>query len=243
MKILGGRRVYSPTGLADYGLRYEDAYRRTGDADYLAIARRVHERLVALSDRSGDALYVRYAFDNPLHGIPTEVMRAPWYSAMAQGEALSLAVRLQRDAPDPKLALDADALFRSFLYHYRGPRPWVVDIDAARYLWLEEYPEMTNPTPDHTANGFNFALFGLYDYYELTRSPKALQVLRGALTTMRQYIGQYRIPGSVSRYCLRHGKPQAKYHAIVTWQLEVLYRISGDPYFHSMSRTFFADAH
>jgi hypothetical protein len=237
MKIVGTRRYYSPAGLAQYGLRYEDAFRRTGDPDYYAIARKVHDKLVAIGVRSGDALYIPYRFDFAMHRIPSEVMKAPWYSAMAQGLALSLAVRLERDRHDPKLVTDADALFRSFLYHYRGARPWIAYIDAARYLWLEEYPELRNPS-DHTANGFNFALFGVYDYYERTRSPKAVQVLRGALTTMRHYIAQYRRPGTYSKYCLSHGRPQAKYHEIVTWQLMFLYRISGDTGFRTMSTLF-----
>jgi hypothetical protein len=242
MKIVGSRRTYGPAGLAQYGLRYEDAYRRTGDPDYYRIARKVHDKLMSLGVRSGDAVFIPYRFDFAMHRIPSEVMKAPWYSAMAQGLALSLAVRLERDRHDPTLVRDADALFRSFLYHYRGARPWVVYIDGDRYLWLEEYPERTNPS-DHTANGFNFALFGLYDYYQQTHSPKALEVLRGALTTMRHFAGRYRIPGSFSRYCLRHGKPQPKYHVIVTWQLEFLARISGDPWFHSMAALFRKDYH
>jgi hypothetical protein len=68
-------------------------------------------------------------------------------------------------------------------------------------------------------------------------------VLRASLTTMRHYIAAYRRPGSYSKYCLRHGKPQAKYHKIVTWQLVYLYKMSGDSYFLSMSRLFASDYH
>jgi hypothetical protein len=242
MKLVGTRLYYSPAGLAQYGLMYEDAYRRSGDPDYLAIAAKVLDKLVALGVKSSGGLYIPYRFNFAMHGIKTEVMRAPWYSAMAQGLALSLAVRLYRDTANPAYKTDADLLFKSFKHVGRGSNPWVTYIDAARYLWLEEYPEPTTPS-DHTANGFNFAVFGLYDYYQETHDPYALQVLRAGLTTMRHYVSAYRRPGTYSKYCLRHDKPQWKYHKIVTWQLEFLYKMSGDSYFLSMSRLFYRDYH
>jgi len=242
MKLVGTKLYYSPAGLAQYGLRHEDAFRRTGDPDYRTIATKVLSKLMALGVSSDGAIYIPYRFNFAMHGISTEVMQAPWYSAMAQGLALSLAVRLHRDTANPVFRTDADVLFRAFKRIGRGTRPWVTYIDAGRYLWLEEYPEPVTPS-DHTANGFNFAVFGLYDYYQETHDLYAQQLLRASLTTMRHYISAFRRPGSYSQYCLRHGKPQAKYHKIVTWQLVFLYKMSGDSYFLSMSRLFYGDYH
>ena len=242
MKLVGTSLYYSPAGLAAYGLEHEEAYRRTGDRDYLDIAIKVLNKLMLLGVTSNGGVYLPYRYDFAMHKISTEVMRAPWYSAMAQGQALSLAVRLHRDTGNPVYRADADLLFRSFKHVGRGTKPWVTYIDADRYLWLEEYPEATTPS-DHTANGFNFAVFGLYDYYQETHDPYALQVLRASLTTMRHHVSAYRRPGTYSKYCLRHGKPQWKYHKIVTDQLVWLYRMSGDPYFLSMSRLFYSDYH
>jgi hypothetical protein len=242
MKLVGTKLYYSPAGLAQYGLMYEDAYRRSGDPDYRTIAAKVLNKLMALGVAYAGGIYIPYRFDFAMHGIKTEVMRAPWYSAMAQGLALSLAVRLYRDTADPLFQRPAALLFESFKHLGRDTNPWVTYIDDGRYLWLEEYPEPTTPS-DHTANGFNFAVFGLYDYYQETHDAYALQVLRASLTTMRHYIAAYRRPGSYSKYCLRHGRPQAKYHKIVTWQLEYLSEMSGDAYFLSMSRLFASDYH
>ena len=242
MKLVGTKLYYSPAGLAQYGLRHEDAFRRTRDPGYRAIATKVMNKLMAIGVMSDGAVFIPYRFSFAMHRISTEVMRAPWYSAMAQGLAMSLAVRLYRDTANPVFKADAELLFRSFKRIGRGTRPWVTYIDAGRYLWLEEYPEPVTPS-DHTANGFNFAVFGLYDYYQETKDPYALQLLRASLTTMRHYIAAYRRPGSYSKYCLRHGKPQAKYHKIVTGQLLYLYRMSGDTYFLSMQRLFYADYH
>ena len=242
MKLVGTKLYYSPAGLAQYGLRHEDAFRRTGDPDYRAIATKVMKKLIEIGVVSDGAIFIPYRFSFAMHRISTEVMVAPWYSAMAQGLALSLAVRLFRDTNDPVFRTYADNLFRSFRRIGRGTRPWVTYIDAGRYLWLEEYPEPVTPS-DHTANGFNFALFGLYDYYQESHDAYALQVLRASLTTMRHYISAYRRPGTYSKYCLRHGKPQAKYHTIVTSQLTYLYKMSGDSYFLSMQKLFYSDYH
>lgn len=240
MKSVNGKLYYSPAGLLQYGLRMEDAFRRSRDPDYRVIATKVLRKMVDTGVRSHGGVFFPYRFDFQMHRIATEVMRAPWYSAMAQGLGLSLAVRLYRDTGDPQFLADARLIFGSFRTIGRGSVPWVTYITTGRYLWLEEYPERTTPS-DHTANGFNFAVFGLYDYYQETRDAKALHILRASLTTMRRYVSAYRIPGSYSRYCLRHGKPQAKYHNIVTWQLVYLYKMSGDSYFLTMSKLFAAD--
>ena len=242
MKLVGTTLYYSPAGNLQYALRMEDAYRRTNDPDYLAIADKVLARLMQIGTRSHGGVYLLYEYDFAMHHIATEVMDAPWHSAMAQGLGLSLAVRLYRDTGDERYLEDARLLFASFQHLGRGKDPWVTYVDGGDYLWLEEYPERTNPS-DHTANGFNFAVFGLYDFYEETHDPAALKVLRASLTTMRHFIADYRIPGSYSKYCLRHGKPQAKYHKIVTWQLGFLYRISGDRWFRTMQQAFARDYH
>lgn len=239
IKVVDKRRHYSPSGLAQFGLRYEDAYRRTRDPAHLEIARKALGKLMDLGIEANGGLFIPYRFDFAMHGIDNEVMRAPWYSAMAQGLALSLAIRLHRDTEEAGFRDDADRLFASFLTVRRGPDPWVTYIDDG-FLWLEEYPEPTTPS-DHTANGFNFAVFGIYDYYQATREPAALRILRASLTTMRHHVADFRVPGGVSRYCLRHGRPQIKYHRVLIWQLRFLSAMSGDPYFARMSRKLAAD--
>ena len=242
MKKVGTKLYYSPAGLLQLALRYEDAYRRTKDQWYLDWAAKIHRKAIALGVASNNGLYIPYRYSFKMHGLATEGMKAPWYSAMAQGLALSLAVRLYRDTGDAGYLTDATKLFNSFRHVGRGPKPWVTYIDAGRYLWLEEYPGRLTPS-DHSANGFFFAVFGLYDYYQETRDPWALRILRAGMTTMRRHISEYRRPGTYSKYCLRHGKPQAKYHKIVTWQLEFMYKMSGDPYFLRMSKSFYDDYH
>jgi hypothetical protein len=231
-KVIDGRRVYSPGNLASDGLRYLDGYVRTRNPAYLDRALVRARKLLSLSSVRGGARYYPYDYDYSGEGL-----RAPWYSAYSQGFALSLLVRLYRVTGDQAFADRARETALSFRRLGTSARPWVAYVRSDR-LWLEEYP---SATPTHVLNGFNFALFGLYDYERLTRDPTATDLLRGALQTMRSYAARYRVPGGVSLYDLVHRTQLPHYHAVAIWQLRDLTAISGDPWYAHLADLFEAD--
>jgi hypothetical protein len=239
MQRIGGRLVYKPAGLSQLGILYVNAYRRTGDSRYLDRAVAIAAVFRRIGVRSLGGLYLPYRFDWAPHRNPAEVLRGPWYSAMAQGLALSLFTRLYQVTEEPGHLLTARQLYLSLRHIGRSSAPWVTYIDAGRYLWLEEYPLRY---PDHVLNGALFAVIGLYDYYAQTRDLYALQTLRGALTTLKAHVIRYRNPGGPSDYCLRHGSAQIKYHRIHVWQLRLMTRITGDQYFAYVAGLFERDA-
>jgi len=233
-KVVDGRRVYSPGNLGNDGIRYVDGYVRTGDPAYLDRAVVRAKKLVALSRMSGGARYFPYLYD-----YATEKLKAPWYSAYSQGFALSLFVRLYRVTGIHTWADRARETALSFRRLGRVTQPWVAYVLSNR-LWLEEYP---SATPTHVLNGFNFALFGLYDYERLTRDPAARDLLRGALRTIRSFGTTFRVPGGISYYDLVHRTRFARYHLIHTWQLRDLAAISGDPWYASLAAAYWRDYH
>ena len=87
---------------------------------------------------------------------------------------------------------------------------------------------------DHTLNGFMFAIFGLYDYYELTKSDTVKDILRATLTTIKYNIYDYRVEDDISYYCLRHNIQDPFYHKIHIAQLKYLTNITGDSYFSAI---------
>ena len=238
LQVISGRAYYKPAGLAQLAVSAVEGYRMTKDARFLDRAVLIATTLKQLSRRSQGALYIPYLMDFAMHQNRKEVLKAPWYSAMAQGLIVSVWDRLYLQTGDPEYLANARSYFLSLRHLGRGTTPWVTYVDAHRYLWFEEYPERT---PDHTLNGFNFALFGAYDHWLASGDPYALQLLRGALTTMRHYAASFRNPRSVSDYCLKHGRPQLKYHRIHIWQFAYLGRISGDRYFAQISALLTAD--
>lgn len=233
-KVVDGRRVYSPGNLANDGIRYVDGYVRTRDPAYLDRAVVRAKKLISLSRLSGGARYFPYTY-----GYAREKLKAPWYSAYSQGFALSLFVRLYRVTGLQAWAERARETAMSFRRLGRVTRPWVAYV-VNRRLWLEEYP---SATPTHVLNGFNFALFGLYDYERLTRDPAGRDLLRGALRTIRSFGTTFRVPGGISYYDLVHRTRHAHYHLIHTWQLRALAAISGDSWYRSLAAAYWRDYH
>jgi D-glucuronyl C5-epimerase C-terminus len=239
MAPVGGHLVYKPAGLGQWAVSALNGYRKTGDPRYLAMARGVGRVFVRIGRLSGGGLYIPYLFDFAMHRNAADIIHKPWYSAMAQGLALSLFTRLYQATRNPNDLAVARKLFLSMRHIGRGTTPWVTYVDGSRYLWLEEYAQHY---PEHTLNGFMFASFGLYDYWLLTGDPTVLQEYRGAMTTLKANVMRYRNPGGPIDYCLKHGKPQLKYHEVVIWQLKFASVITGDPYFAYVARVFARDA-
>ncbi len=246
MRIIDGVRRYHPVGLARLGLKYLSRYRGTNDLRYLDRAERIAAGLKRIGVRARNAIWFPYRHTFTMHRNSNLVNRPPWYSGYAQGFALSLFVRLWEQTGTDDYRLLADLTYNSIRNLGRGPRPWVSWVDRDRYLWIEEYPQRL----DRTFNGHVFALFGLHDYFEITkdrahyseaRHASVLALLRGGITTIRAFAATFRNPGTVSDYCLAHHYRNPTYHPIHIRQLRHLGRITGDPWFGRMANLYVAD--
>lgn len=110
--------------------------------------------LVNNQDASGKWLY---NYDFAVSGMGV-TLRAPWASAMAQGQAASLLARLNACTGDPAYLTSAE----------NGIAPLQQPVDAGGLArdffghpgWYEEYP--TSP-PSYALNGFEYTLIGLKD--------------------------------------------------------------------------------
>lgn len=216
----GGRLYYRPGEIAINGMKRIEGYLDTGKQAQLdqALLQARFLRRMALTRRHAD--WLPFWFDYPAGG-----QRAPWFNAMGQGLVLSFFVRLHALTGDPAHLDAARLVFRSFRRSQRSGGPWVAFVDRAGYLWLEHYP---TPRPTHVLNAHLWATFGLYEYWQATRSRAARELLEGAILTMRDHAHRYRRPGALSRYDLRTGSAFSKYHEIHVWQLRLLARISGE---------------
>jgi hypothetical protein len=245
MKKLNGRQWDHPVVQAAYGLQNLWTWETTHDPFFLDRARAQAERLVTRRTEARGAWFLPYPFEflSPSHHM---VMKPPWYSAMAQGEALSLFSRLAGTAGLPTRARHSyrRAAERVFAAMNLGPqrRPWVTHLDDHQHLCLEEYPQNPDRRSDFTFNGHNYAAIGLWDYHALTGSQRAAQLFDGALTTTIRYAKVLRRPGDYSSYCRHHDIRSAKYHHVVTRQLRMLHVISGNSVFARIADEFAHDA-
>ncbi|MEU4131023.1 D-glucuronyl C5-epimerase family protein [Streptomyces wuyuanensis] len=232
-----------PVTQIQFGLGCAAAYRTVKDparrALYLKRAKAQAKRLIDTRVEARGAWYFPYPFDFT-HGTHSGISyRAPWYSGMAQGEAISLFVQLSLlDGVTPEertlYRTAADGAFASLL---RGDDadPWVVNRDDAGYLWIQEYPVDAPGTSDRTYNGMIFAMFGLWDYARLTGNPLAARLYDGACTTVDHYFPTLRNRRWASYYCLTHRIPTPSYHQHHINLYRQLHWQTGSPRFAHMS--------
>ena len=237
-----GERHDHPVVYAQYGLTTLLEYERTGDPMWLERTIVNAERLIEMSvDRDG-AAWFPYGFN---WTYLERTLPAPWWSGMAQGQALSLFSRLAAiNEEDPRWARAAEGTFESFLQPYSETQPWS-SIVIDDHLWFEEYAGEQPPLM--VLNGHIFAMFGLYDYFELTRDDRAVVLFRGGAATVLEIMPRIRVPGGVSYYCVQPDYCNQEiwqnvgYHPIHSWQLESLGSMTGEPRFSEWADILRAD--
>lgn len=195
---------------------YRTESNATRKALFLTRAKAQAKRLIDRRVEARGAWYFPYPFDYKHETHSGVDYKAPWYSGMAQGEAISMFIQLsQLDAvTEEERSLyqqAADAAFASLLRGDDGA-PWVIHKDSAGYLWIQEYPGAQPGTGDFTYNGMIFAMFGLWDYYAATGSEVALALYDGSATTMARYFPLLRNVRWHSYYCQTHRIPTPSYH-------------------------------
>lgn len=177
-------------------------------------------------------------------GWPTPVRRvladnrlkleAGWYSAMAQGHAMSVLCRAYHAT---KRTEYLDAAFRASL-------PFSIDAENGgvrnrfldtKYVWYEEYP--TRPGT-FVLNGFIYSLVGLYDLRSCLPENRTIEKLYSdGLESLKALLLLYDT-GSGSVYDLRHvtlkiapNVARWDYHSVHVYQLLWLYLIEKEPLF------------
>lgn len=240
MALLTGKLYDHPVAQAQYGINLLESYRVTGDQVYLKRAMAQAQRLIDRRVVRRDAWFYPYRFRHAMHR-GTDVYETPWYSMMAQGQAMSLFVRLAQIVGErTHWRQAADSTFASYLLPPVGGLPWGVYVKDG-LLWLEEYAHPTRVRGDQTYNGHVFSAFGLWDYWSLSRDARARQMLQGAITTARDAHHLVRTRQWRSRYCLTHRKDAGMYHSTHIIQHAVLHAITGDPTFAGIMDLFYSD--
>ena len=215
-----------------------DVFRQTQDSTHLRLLLKYVDRLIADAKVFDSALYYPYQVDYNVNQQEDGFLPAPWFSGMAQGEILSVLVRTFLTTGDSTYLDYAHRTFYSFLRLQGEAEPWTVFVDEAGCYWIEEYPVWP---PSKTLNGFIYAIYGLYDYYQLTNDPEAERILKSCFSTIKNSLHLFRRPGRPSFYGLRFGHFTADYHRIHYRQLRYLQKFTGDAFFGDWADTLKAD--
>jgi heparosan-N-sulfate-glucuronate 5-epimerase len=219
-------RQYNPIAIAQYGLGNYNLFCRTGEPDRRNKFMRTADWLVQHLEPNQHGLAVwNHYFDWEYR----DTLRAPWYSALAQGQGISLLVRAHKESGDIRY-LDAAhrALASLFTPVTSGG---VAFTDEQGNVWFEEY--VVSP-PTHILNGFLWAAWGVYDYFLATRDDSARELFARAAHTVASNLDRYdlgfwslyeqsgtRLPMVASPF----------YHQLHIVQLRVMHRLTGEDKF------------
>lgn len=217
---------HNPIAIAQYGLGNYNLFRRTGASErrrkFLAVA----DWLVKNLERNPAGLWVwNHHFDWE-YRTP---LKAPWYSALAQGQGISGLVRAYQETGEEVYRDAAQRAFDPFLK--RVEEGGVTYVDERGHPWFEEY--IVTP-PTHILNGFIWASWGVYDYFLATGEPIAWELFEQAVQTSATNLHRYDV-GFWSLY--EQSGTRLKmlaspfYHHLHIVQLQVLYRLTGKEIF------------
>jgi D-glucuronyl C5-epimerase C-terminus len=233
-----GHKLYNPLVIARYGADLVNSYRLTHAPEYLDRAETNANFLVNTGVLRSGGLYFPYRFGFGLFGNHRDLMRAPWYSALAQGAALTLFVRLHAVTGEQRWRTAADSTFATFTQRRSPKWPWIAFVPH-KYLWFELAPK--NP-PLQALDAHMAALFSVYEYALATGSPAAAKVFDGGATAVRHQVHRFRVRGGISYVSIRVHARERGTHCFHIADLKLLARITGASWFAREARLFAADA-
>jgi heparosan-N-sulfate-glucuronate 5-epimerase len=246
---------YNPIAIAQYGLGNYNLWKQSTDSEKAegapSLPRSVRqEPALSLSKGWGFSVERKKKFflvadwlsshlaPNP-HGLAVwnhhfnweyrDTLKAPWYSALAQGQGISVLVRAHKESGEERYLEAVRRAFASFQHPI--DQCGVIFTDASGDLWFEEY--IVSP-PTHILNGFIWALWGVYDYFLATRDNAAQDLFSRGVRTLLDNLSRYDL-GFWSLYEQSGTRlpmvASAFYHRLHIVQLRVMHRLTGEPEF------------
>ena len=225
--VYEGKQDYQIVLLAQFGLMeygyYLDTHEEIHRRNCLASA----DKLLELQDEHGGwPCFFTYP-----HPRVNSVLRAGWYTAMGQGQAISLFVRA--NALEPKEAYQS-AAHRALEVLGQPVDDGGVCTKLGDLDFYEEYPTVPS---SYTLNGLIFCMIGLYDGGQNFQDEKAESMFRHMLHTVKKILPLYD-DETITCYDLSHitNPPREKfrsrkYHILHVELLQALHDIAPDEVF------------
>lgn len=217
---------YNPIAIAQWGLGNFNLFLRSKDPERKRKSMAAADWLVKHLEPNSEGVPVwNHLFDWE-YRTP---LKAPWYSGLAQGQGISLLVRVAQESGRAEYVEAAARAFVSFTKSVQ--EGGVVFTDEHGDIWFEEY--IVSP-PTHILNGFVWAAWGVYDYLLATQEKTARQLFDRAVETLRKNLDRYDL-GFWSLYELSGTRlPMVAshfYHRLHVAQLRLMYRLTDDGVF------------
>ncbi len=176
-------RQYNPIAIAQWGLGNWNLHKRPGMPGRRERARRAADWLVKKLEPNAHGVPVwKHEFDWEYR----DLLQAGWYSALAQGQGLSLLCRMHRATGEDRYLDSAREAFRSLTIPASEGGVSLPDGDDG--AWLEE--TVVDP-PTHILNGFLWAIWGVRDYAQASGDPAAHDLLERCTRTLTRHLDDF----------------------------------------------------
>ena len=203
-----GEEIYFSIEIFQYGLGAYDLYLLSDKKETMMLQKAIACADWAIDNQMEDGAWVTFAYETPEYP----------YSAMAQGEAISLLLRVFQETNEDKY-LDSAKKAKEFMllsFEEGGPTKYE-DND----VYLYECPK--DPL---ILNGWIFSLWGLMDYCKMIEDSAANDVLNGTLATLERRLPDFNLR-YWSMYEDRKRISSPFYHKLHIAQLNVMYDLTG----------------
>jgi heparosan-N-sulfate-glucuronate 5-epimerase len=217
---------YNPIAIAQFGLGKYNVFCRTGNREYKANFVKIADWLISNLEETpyGNSVWFHH-FDFEYR----TVLKAPWYSALAQGQGISLLVRCYKETGKVSYLDAAKEAFAVFNVDVK--KGGVTFTDEKGNIWFEEY--IVHP-PTHILNGFIWASWGVYDLFLATGDELVKELFSRAVQTLKRNLHSYDI-GFWSLYEQSGTRlrmiASPFYHHLHIVQLNVLHTLTRDGVF------------
>jgi heparosan-N-sulfate-glucuronate 5-epimerase len=180
--------------------------------------------LVSNAANRGNYSILEYRFNWPPYGL-----KPPWYSGMAQAQAIQALIKVYDVTKDKKYLDTSKMLLNSFFVEvkdggvtYKTPKEgW----------WYELYASRNERNEPRVLNGMIYSLLGIHDYYIYTHDPEATYLFDQGVTALKKYLPRYNYRNIYTYYDLLGNLSPLPYHKAVVNTLAKLYDITKEEIF------------
>lgn len=201
-------KYYNPSTIAQYGLEHYSLYLINDNVISRNKFLKVAEWFINNQDSNGGWAY---QFDHPFFPSRLDTLKAPWYSSIGLGMAMSVLSRASYLTKDKKYG--SSALKATRIFSIPSKQNGILAKFENKFLFYEECP--TDP-PSFILNGFMFSLVGLYDLYKETDDQKTKKLYDKGISSLKRMIPLYDL-GNRTAYDLTHYTTDGGYPNVAKW--------------------------
>jgi heparosan-N-sulfate-glucuronate 5-epimerase len=220
-----GKQYYS-IAISQYALGNYNLFKKTSNS---VNRQRFFANVRWLLDNLKPCQYGTYLWTHTFDFEYFRTLKAPWFSGLSQGQGLSVLVRAFAVTGESRFEKAADQVYETLKLPIA--EGGVIYRDERGHDWIEEY--LVDP-PTHILNGFIWALWGVYDYWLLTKKQEAFKLFQSYVETIVKNLPRYDA-GFWSYYELTPQRVKCIasnfYHRLHIVQLMIMHQMTDHPDF------------